>query len=327
MKICFFEVTEYEKNRFKQKFTDDDVYFFCESIQDVNISNFTDVEAISVFVHSKLSGDILKKLPNLKIIATRSTGIDHVDAQYCANNNIAIKNVPLYGENTVAEHTFALILSLSRKIHKSYVRSIHGNFSSVGIQGFDLQNKTIGIIGGGRIGLHVARMAKSFGMHVRVYDIKQDAFLAELINFKYVTLEELLRQSDIISLHVPLNKYTEHMINDESLKMVKPGAILINTARGGLVDTDSLLDALDKGILSGAGLDVIEGEEYLMEENLAYSPIEKANKIISSSKRLLENENVVMTPHNAFNSIEAVNRIIDTTINNLTNNEKVNSEK
>lgn len=315
--IVFFEVTEYEKERISKSFIGEDVKFYEETIQDMEPSKFIEATAISVFVHSKVTSDVLEKMPNLKVIAARSTGVDHIDAEYCKEHGIEIKNVPLYGENTVAEHTFALILSLSRKIHKSYVRSIHGNFSSEGLQGFDLQDKTLGIIGGGRIGLHVARMAKSFGMHVRVYDIKEDHFLAELINFKYVSLEELLAQSDIISLHVPLNKYTEHMINTESLKIVKKGALLINTARGALVDTESLLDALDNGIISGAGLDVIEGEEYLLEENLVNSPIEKANEIIASSKRLLENENVVLTPHNAFNSIEAVNRIIDKTIENL----------
>ncbi|MBQ9267273.1 MAG: hydroxyacid dehydrogenase [Clostridia bacterium] len=296
---------------------ENEVIFFEEPIHEVKLEGYADCEAISVFVHSKVTKEVLEKLPHLKVIATRSTGVDHIDSDYCNEHDVAVKNVPLYGENTVAEHTFALILSLSRKIHKSYVRSIRGNFSSEGLQGFDLQDKTIGIIGGGRIGLHVARMAKSFGMHVRVYDIKEDAFLAELINFKYVSLDELYKQSDIISLHVPLNKYTEHMINRESLKKVKTGALLINTARGGLVDTDALLAALEEGILSGAGLDVIEGEEYLMEENLVNSPIEEASKIIASSKKLLENENVVMTPHNAFNSIEAVNRIIDKTIENL----------
>jgi D-lactate dehydrogenase len=210
------------------------------------------------------------------------------------------------------------MLSLSRKIHKSYVRSTRGEFSTEGLQGFDLKDKTLGLIGGGRIGLHVARMAKSFGMHVRVYDIKQDEFLAEIINFKYETLEKLLEESDIISLHVPYNAHTHHLINKETLKHVKKGALLINTARGALVDTDALIEALENGTLSGAGLDVIEGEELLVEENVFLLPIENAAKVIQSSRKLLTNENVVMTPHNAFNSIEAVTRIIEATIENIT---------
>ena len=317
MKISFFEITEDERKKFSDALSNNEVLFFEDSIQDVDIDEFKDSDVLCVFVHSEVSKNILEKMPNLKMVCTRSTGIDHIDAEYCKEKNIVIKNVPLYGENTVAEHAFALMLSLSRKIHKSYVRSIQGKFSTEGLQGFDLKDKTLGIIGGGRIGLHVARIAKSFGMHVRVYDINKDSFLAELINFKYVDLDELYRESDIVSLHVPLNKYTEHMINSKSLNKFKDGALLINTARGGLVKTSDLIEALKCGKLSGAGLDVIEGEEYLIEENIFNSPVEKAAKLIVESKQLLENENVVLTPHNAFNSIEAVNRIIETTIENI----------
>lgn len=317
MKIAFFEITDIERGRFEDSLSTHELIFFEEPIQEINFEKYSDSDILCVFIYSNISLDIVKNMPNLKMIVTRSTGTDHIDSNILNSLNIPIKNVPLYGENTVAEHTMALILSLSRKIHKSYIKSIQGKFCTEGLQGFDLKNKTIGLIGGGRIGLHVARMAKSFGMHVRIYDIKIDEFLAELINFKYVTLEQLLKESDIISLHVPLNDHTYHIINDESLKLVKRGAILINTARGGLVDTESLIKALDSGILSGAGLDVIEGEELLVEENIFNSPIEKAAKLIIASKKLLENENVVMTPHNAFNSVEAVNRIIDKTIENI----------
>lgn len=317
MKIAFFEVSELEKKRFENTLKDSEALFFDSTIQEVQIANYIDCDIICVFVHSEVNKNILEKMKNLKLICTRSTGTDHIDIETCNKQNIKIKNVPLYGENTVAEHTFALILSLSRKIHKSYIRSIQGKFTTEGLQGFDLENKTIGIIGGGRIGLHVARIAKGFGMHVRVYDINQDGFLAELINFKYVSLDEVLSTSDIVTLHIPLNKFTEHIINKDSLKKFKTSALLINTARGALVDTEALINALKDGTLSGAGLDVIEGEELLIEENIFNSPIEKAAKLIVSSKQLLDNENVVLTPHNAFNSIEAVNRIINTTINNI----------
>ena len=317
MKIAFFEVTNLEKERFENTLKNSEVIIFESSIQDTDMNLYKDCEIICVFVHSDVSEDIINKIPNLKVICTRSTGTDHIDIEACNRKKIKIKNVPLYGENTVAEHTFALILSLSRKIHKSYVQSVQGKFSTEGLQGFDLKNKTIGIIGGGRIGLHVARIAKGFGMHVRVYDINHDNFLAELINFKYVSLDELLQTSDIITLHIPSNKYTEHIINNESLTKFKNGSLLINTARGSLIDTEALIQALKNGKLAGAGLDVIEGEELLIEENIFNSPIEKAAKLIVASKQLLDNENVVLTPHNAFNSIEAVNRIINTTINNI----------
>lgn len=317
MKIAFFEITESEQEKFAKALAGEELFFFDKTLQEVAIEQYNEAEILSVFVHSNITSEILTQLPHLKKICTRSTGTDHIDLNACSANHITVKNVPLYGENTVAEHAFALMLSLSRKIHQSYVRSMQGKFSTEGLQGFDLKDKTIGIIGGGRIGLHVARMAKSFGMHVRVYDIHKDEFLAELINFKYVNLPELLATSDIVSLHVPLNPHTEHIINRESLAQMKDGALLINTARGGLVETGALIEALKSGKISGAGLDVIEGEEYLIEENIFHSPIEKAAQLIVESKQLLENENVVLTPHNAFNSIEAVNRIIDTTIENI----------
>lgn len=317
MKIAFFEITKSEKEQFKVAFSNETLLFFENPIQDVEISKYEDANVISIFVHSKIDKKILSQLKNLKLITTRSTGIDHIDTTYCKKNNILVKNVPFYGENTVAEHTFALILALSRKIHSSYIKSLKGNFSTEGLQGFDLQNKTIGIIGGGRIGLHVAKIAKAFGMHVRVFDINKDYFLAELINFKYVDLTELYHTSDIVTLHVPLNSHTKYMINKNSLKEFKKGALFINTSRGELVNTDDLIKAIDNKTISGAGLDVIEGEEFWAEENIFNSPIEKSAKLIVNSKILLDNENVVITPHNAFNSIEAVYRIISTTIENI----------
>ena len=317
MVISFFEINEIEKKRFTKNLKGHTLRFFEETIQDVDISKYNDSDVLCVFIHSKVNEKTTKACNNLKLIATRSTGIDHIDSEYFSSKNIPVKNVALYGENTVAEHTFALMLSLSRKIHESYIGSINGKFSTSGLMGFDLKDKTIGIIGGGRIGLHVARMARSFGMHVRVYDINEDNFLSELINFKYVSLDELLKVSDIISLHVPLNKYTKHMINKESIEKMKDGVLIINTARGGLINNEDLIDGLESGKIFGAGLDVLEGEEFLFEEGLSNSPVESAAKIIVESKRLLDLPNVVITPHNAFNSIEAIYRIIDTTTQNF----------
>ncbi len=318
MVISFFEVTDIEKKEFDKVFSrHNKAKFFDESIQNVDIKEYQDSDIICVFVHSKVSKDIIDRCPNLKMIATRSTGTDHIDIMHANEKDIRVMNVPLYGENTVAEHTFALILALSRKINESYTSIMNGNFSTDGLMGFDLRNKTIGIIGGGRIGLHVARMARSFGMHVRVYDIKQDDFLAEIINFKYVSLNELLEVSDIISLHVPSNKHTHHMINAETLDHMKHGSILINTARGDLINTKDLISALENKKIYGAGLDVLEGEDLFIEENMFNSPIEGASKVIENNKKLAELPNVVITPHNAFNSIEAVQRIIAKTISNI----------
>jgi len=320
MVITFFEINDIEKERFSKNLTGHTLRFFEETIQNVEQEKYIDSDVISVFIHSKVDEKMIDKCENLKLIATRSTGTDHIDLNYTNSKNIQVKNVALYGENTVAEHTFALMLSLSRKIHESYIETARGNFSTTGLMGFDLKDKTIGIIGGGRIGLHVARMARSFGMHVRVYDIHKDNFMAELINFKYLPLDELLKVSDIISLHVPLNTHTHHIINKESISKMKDGVIIINTARGGLINNTDLIGALEDGKIYGAGLDVLEGEEFLFEENISNSPIENAAKVIVESTLLSKMPNVVITPHNAFNSIEAVHRIIDTTIENILEN-------
>lgn len=318
MIISIFETTDIEREQFKIKLKEHTLKFFEDTIQNVDEKEYNDSDIISVFVHSKVTAKSIKNCKKLKLVCTRSTGIDHIERQYLEKNNIVLKNVPLYGENTVAEHTFALMLALSRKINESYTNTINGIFSTEGLMGFDLKGKTIGIIGGGRIGLHVARMARSFGMHVRVYDINQDNFLAEIINFKYLSLDELLKASDIVSLHVPYNKYTHHIINKESIDKMKNGAILINTARGGLVDSQALIAALKEGKLYGAGLDVLEGEEFMSEESIIDLPAENAAKIINQNKELTSLSNVVITPHNAFNSIEAVIRIIDKTVENIT---------
>jgi D-lactate dehydrogenase len=278
-------------------------------------------EVISVFIYSKTTKDLIQKLPKLRLIATRSTGFDHIDMKACKAKGVKVANVPHYGENTVAEHTFALILSLSRNIHKAFIRTTHVDFSLEGLQGFDLKGKTIGIVGTGRIGLHVIRMAKGFGMKVLAFDVKKDSFLSEVLDFEYVPLETLLKSSDIISLHRPYNEKTHHLINRERIHRIKKGALLINTARGGLVDTHALTKALDSGILGGAGLDVLEEEEMIKEEKelLSKNYPEDKLRLLVQNHILLHRENVVITPHMAFNSREASDRILETTLSNIEN--------
>lgn len=276
-------------------------------------------QILSVFIYSRLSADVLSQLPHLVLIATRSTGYDHIDLDYCRARGIKVCNVPSYGENTVAEHTFGLILSLSRNIHRAYLRTSRGNYSLEGLSGFDLKGKAIGVVGTGHIGFHVIRMAKGFGMHVLATDIREQPFLAEVLDFTYVLLTRLLQESDIISLHAPYNASTHHLINRQNIGLIKRGAILINTARGGLIETAALVEALDKGILGGAGLDVLEGEHLIKEEwQLLASdePVETLRTLLSN--HILQNrENVVITPHIAFDSREALLRILDTTVANI----------
>jgi len=320
MKIAFFEIKGWEKKYLKNKLKGHSLEFYNEPLSLENVKRAKSFDIISVFIYSKITGQIIRKLPKLKLIATRSTGFDHIDLKECRKRKIVVCNVPFYGENTVAEHTFALILSLSRNIHRAYIRALRGDHSIEGLKGFDLKGKTLGVIGAGHIGLHVIRIAKSFGMNVLAYDIKKDKFLAEVLEFEYVSLEELLRKSDIITLHVPYNKSTHHLINKETIGLIKKGALLINTSRGGVVDTEALIEALDKKILSGAGLDVLEGEELIKEEKqLLYEEgkLESLSNLVKDHI-LLSKDNVVFTPHIAFYSQEALERILDITAKNIT---------
>jgi len=318
-KIAFFEIKGWEKKFLKRGLKKQSLEFYNEPLNLGNVQRIKDFDIVSIFIYSKIDKEVLNKLPKLKLIVTRSTGFNHIDLREAKLRKITVCNVPFYGENTVAEHTFALILSLSRNIHKSYMRTLRADFSIEGLKGFDLNEKTLGVIGVGHIGLHVIRTAKGFGMQVLAYDVRQDKFLAEMLGFKYVSLENLLKESDIITLHVPYNKSTYHLINKDTVKLIKKGAILINTSRGEVVDTGSLIEALDKKILSGVGLDVLEGEELIKEEKqLLYDP--KKLRVLGSLVKdhiLLRRDNVVFTPHIAFYSQEALERILETTIQNI----------
>lgn len=288
-------------------------------VQDADPAQFAEAEVLSVFVHSRVPETLLAQMPRLRMIATRSTGFDHIDLAYCTAHGIPVSNVPRYGENTVAEHTFGLILALSRKIHKAYQRTVAGDFSLEGLEGFDLKGKTLGVVGAGSIGLHVVRIAKGFGMRVIAFDVKPNDLIAEVLDFRYVSMETLLREADIISLHAPYTPKTHHLINAETIGLIKRGALLINTARGGLVDTEALIEALDQGILAGAGLDVIEGEELVEEEQRLLRTPESDTQLRLILRRhiLLRRPDVVVTPHMAFYSREAEERILETTIANI----------
>jgi len=319
MRIAFFEIHEWEVPFLRERLAGHEVSFHPDKLHEAGLARFQDVEIVSVFIYSRVDARVVESLPRLRFVATRSTGVDHVDCATCRGRGIEVANVPSYGEYTVAEHTFALILSLSRHLHKSYVRVTKGNFSREGLTGFDLKGKTLGVIGAGRIGLHVIKIARGFGMEVLATDTRQDAFVAELMGFRYVPVEDLLANSDIITLHMPDTPATHHFLNAERIGLIRKGALLINTARGGLVDTEALLKALESGQLAGAGLDVLEGEQYISEEQemlRAGQPLEVLQQIVRD-QILLRRENVAFTPHNAFNSREALLRILETTAENI----------
>ena len=321
MKSVFFEVAPWERRYLARALKPHRVstQFVPEPLTEASLAKTRDASILSVFIYSKLTRAILARLRSVRFIATRSTGFDHIDLAACRARHLLVSNVPTYGENTVAEHTFALILALSRNVHKAYVRTVKRDFSLTGLQGFDLKGKTLGIVGAGRIGMHVIKMAKGFGMRVLAYDSRKDPFLSEVLDFRYASLQALLKESDIVSLHVPYNPATHHLMDREKFRVMKRGALLINTARGGLVDTQALVWALDEKILSGAGLDVLEGEELVKEERQLLEHDFPKERLITALQNhiLLHRENVVITPHIAFDSREALQRILDTTVANL----------
>lgn len=290
-----------------------------DKLEELDRSTLHTVEVLIPFIHSKITRADIETMPKLRLIATRSTGYDHIDMEAVKERNIVVANVPGYGETAVAEFTFALILALSRKIPQAYARTQRGDYTLEGLRGFDLYHKTLGVVGAGAIGLHVIRIATGFGMNVVAFDTRQNRLLSEVLGFRYVSLDELLAQSDIVSLHAPALPQTRHMINRETLSKMKPGSYLVNTARGSLVDTPALAWALDHGILAGAALDALEGEEFLQreEELLGESGSEEKLKLLVHNHVLQRRNNVIITPHVAFNSNEALRRILDTTIENV----------
>lgn len=322
-KIIFLETTEKEKE-ILQKYPDflELVDFSEEKLTPENADKYKDYEIISVFIGSQLPKEVLSQLKNLKFIATRSTGFDHIDTSYCKENNILVASVPSYGEHTVAEYTFALLLCLIRKIYNAYHRVREtGSFSLEGLQGEELFGKTLGVIGTGKIGREVIKIAKGFSMKVIAYDKYPQEELAQELGFEYIVLADLLSQSDIISLHVPYNKETHHLINKDNISKIKKGAYVINTARGGIIETGALYQALKNGQIAGAGLDVLEEEGDLKEEQRMLS--EKQDISSEKLKTLLANhifidlDNVIISPHNAFNTKEALENILVTTMENI----------
>ncbi len=291
-----------------------------ETLQDLRDSDIPDgVDVLSTFVHSRIDSTQLDRLENLKMIATRSTGFDHIDLRACADRDIVVCNVPDYGDNTVAEHAFAMLLALTRKIHRCYERTVRGDFSIDGLRGQDLKGKTFGCLGAGKIGQNALRIAKGFGMHCIAFDINPEKQLADLIGFDYVSFDQLLLHSDVLSVHVPYNEKTHHLVDAEALAKLPKGAIVINTARGGIIEAQALIDALVSGHLGGAALDVLEAESAVGEEaELLSSGYDvESLKAVIRNHALLKLPNVIITPHVAFNSIQAVQRIVETTVRNI----------
>lgn len=318
MSIAFFEVQPWERESIAKAFPD--AVFTEEPLNRETAEKYKESEIVSPFIYSQIREDVLNVLPRLRLIATRSTGYDHIDVAACVKKQVQVANVPEYGSNTVAEHAFALILSLTRRIYQSVNQAKHFNFQHNEIRGVDLAGKTIGIVGLGKIGQHVAKIARGFDMAVVAYNHTQNVEMTSRYQVRYVDFETLLRTADVITFHLPLMPETRHLLHTQNISLCKKGSYLINTARGGLVQTEALVQALETGIFEGVGLDVLEEEKELSEEAAILSPHYRERvdfKTLVFNHILMNHPKVLITPHNAFNSKEALERIIQTTVVNI----------
>ncbi|QJP10412.1 2-hydroxyacid dehydrogenase [Pseudomonas multiresinivorans] len=270
-------------------------------------------EVVCPFVNDDLSRPVLEHLAagGTKLIALRSAGYNHVDLAAAHALGLAVVRVPAYSPHAVAEHGVGLVLALCRHLHRAYNRTREGDFSLHGLTGFDLHGRTVGVIGSGQIGEVFARIMSGFGCHILAYDPYPNRAI-EALGGRFVELDELLAQSDIISLHCPLNDATKHLINAQSLARMKRGSMLINTGRGALVDTPALIEALKSGQLGYLGLDVYEEEADIFFADRSDQPLQ--DDVLA---RLLTFPNVIITAHQAFLTREALAGIAQTTLSNI----------
>ena len=280
-----------------------------------------DAEVISVFITSTVSSALLEKLPNLKLIACRSTGFNNIDLQVASERGVTVVNVPSYGEHTVAEYTFGLLLALTRRIIEARAAFLAGTADHEELRGIDLNGKTLGLIGTGHIGRNVAAIASGFGMTVKAYDAYPNADWAKEAGIVYADLDDVFSTSDVVTLHIPYYDAVHHLVDETKLKLMKPTAILINTARGELVDTEALIAALDAGQLYGAALDVFEGESLIDIHNELRILRQSGKKALLEQGLALDVlrklPNALVTNHNAFNTTEALGRINQISAENI----------
>ena len=312
MKVVAYSIKPFEKEflaRANQKKHDITLISNALSLDTASFAEGKD--AVVVFTNDDVSRDVVNKLADLgiKYIATRSGGTDHIDKKAAKKRGIKVANVPSYSPQAIAEHAVALALALNRRLEKAIEQGHHFNFSQDELIGFNFYNKTVGIIGLGHIGLATASIFNGFGCKVLGYDV---AVPGNLQDIKAVTLDKLLSESDIISIHVPLTDQTEHMINAPAIAKMKPGVMIINTSRGGLIKTSDILPALESGKVGYLGLDVYE-----FEKGLFFEDHEADKQKDAMLERLIENPNVLITPHQAFLTKEALQEIANQTITNL----------
>jgi len=316
MKVAVFSTKSYDKEYLDLANADHkhELVYFESSLKPRTVRLAENYDAVCVFVNDMITQEVIEGLAelNVKLIVLRCAGFNNVDIASACASQVKVLRVPAYSPTAVAEHAVALILTLNRKTHKAYNRVREGNFSIERLTGFELSGKTVGVIGTGRIGAAFATIMKGFGCNVIAFDNYPNQELRDSF-VTYYPLDEVLKRSDILSLHCPLTPETHHLINQDSLKLMKKGAMLINTSRGKLIDTDAAIEALKEGQLGYLGIDVYEQEEKLFFKDLSEIVI-RDDKI----SRLMSFPNVLVTAHQAYFTDNALSQIAQTTIQNLT---------
>ncbi|MFN2313298.1 MAG: 2-hydroxyacid dehydrogenase [Bacteroidales bacterium] len=315
LKIAFFDAKPYDIESFNALNADYGytIKYFKFHLTYDNVILAQGYDAVVIFVNDTVNAEMIMKLKEygVKLIALRSAGFNNVDLK-AALNNISVVRVPSYSPHAIAEHTVALMLTLNRKVHRAYFRTRDTNFALTGLLGFDMYRKTAGVIGTGRIGKVLTQILRGFGMDVLLNDMYPDEQFATETGSRYTGLDELYRNSDIISLNCPLTKETEYMINASTIGMMKKGVMIINTGRGKLIKTADLIEGLKSGQVGSAGLDVYEEESEFFFEDLSDRVL--ADDVLA---RLLTFNNVIITSHQGFFTREAIQNIAETTLKNI----------
>jgi D-lactate dehydrogenase len=320
MRIAFFSSKSYEQLSFDAANAafGHEITYLEPRLSTATVSLAAGFPSVCVFVNDQLDAGALQVLSHggTRLLALRSAGFNHVDLAAAGRLGLTVVRVPAYSPHAVAEHTVGLILALNRRLHRAYVRVREGNFSLDGLMGFDLDNRTVGVVGTGKIGEVVCRILQGFGCHLLAFDPQPNPACQDM-GVRYVGLESLLREADIVTLHCPLTDETRHLIDARALQTMKDGAMLINTSRGGLVDTPAVVLALKSGKLGELGLDVYEEEAGLFFED-------HSDRVIQDDvfARLLTFPNVLVTGHQAFFTREAVAAIARTTLSNVADFER-----
>ncbi len=317
--IIFYDIKSFEKEFFEKELSGQYNLKFEENgiFSDTQLSSAEEnSEIISVFTVSRLTADILSKFKKLKLILSRSVGYSHIDLDYCREKNIVVANTPHYGDYTVAEYSFGILLNLIRRICYAANELKNGDMYPETF-GIELCNKTIGIIGIGSIGSKSVKIAKGFSMNIVCYDVSENIELIEKYGVKYVSLETLCRISDFIMLHAPLNDTTYHMLDKSKIDLMKPNVVIVNTSRGELIDTEALYNALLENQIKGVALDVLEYEDTISNKRPGEHINLKNLRTSLINSKLLNLKNVIVTPHIAYDTKEAVNRILEITLQNL----------